>query len=180
MIVIRSRRLLLVAQLLPSVVAVPLGLLLCITSLRKPGFDPASLLMIPFLLFFGWSGGITLRRLFSHRVALILDRRGVLDNSTMYPAGFIAWAEIARTGIVRVNRSTFLGMDVDDRDALYGRSKHSRHLWENAHLHNYPVLIPAYLLDRKTEDLVQLIERYRSDKIAREQLDEFGGGKVPA
>lgn len=172
MILIRTGRLRLLALLLGSAVFVALGFWFIL-------FPPATLAVGPHMLvaiglasvlFFGLCGGILLKRFLSHRIALVLDRRGVLDNSTATPAGFVDWNEILSTGIVTTSGVKFVGIDVRDREALYERSPRGRMLRTNADLHQYPVLIPEVTLDRKPEELQQLIDRYRSDKPAREQL----------
>jgi len=134
------------------------------------------LLGIVSILFFGMCGGILLRRLFGHRVALIVDRRGILDNSSAIPAGRIPWEEIAGTAIVTESGQRFVGIDVTDREGLYGRVKVARLLRSNADTYGFPVLIPEITLDRKAEVLREEIDRLRVDKLAREALgeSEFG------
>ena len=177
MIIIRTGRLRLAALLLGSLVFVALGFWFVL-------YPPVTLTVGPYvlcaigvasILFFGLAGGILLKRLFSHGIAVILDRRGVHDNSTATPAGFVSWEEIAGTGIVTFSHVQFVGIDVKNREALYERSTHARMLKANVDLHHFPVLIPEVTLDRKAEALRQLIDRFCADKPARETLGEFDG-----
>ncbi len=100
MIIIRSRRLILVLQLLCNTFCFAIGLWWGFLSLQKPPFNIGILIGFAASLYFGVTGGVLLKRLVSHHIALVLDRRGVLDNSTATPAGFVAWSEIVSTGIV--------------------------------------------------------------------------------
>lgn len=175
MIVIRTGRLRLPALLLGSMVFVGLGFWFVLYPPATVSIGPYVLCAIGLasILLFGLAGGILLKRFLSHRIALILDRRGVLDNSTATPGGFIDWTEILGTGIVTVSGQRFVGVDVKDREALYERTARARMLRVNADLYQYPVLIPEVTLDRKVEELQRAIDRYRSDKLSREQLGEF-------
>lgn len=124
-------------------------------------------------LFFGLCGGWILSRLFSNRVSLILNREGLLDNSSAIPAGRIAWEQISRVGLFTVSSQRFLGIDVKDRAALASQtSAFGRWLnAENAGITGYPVNIPSTAIDRSIEDLQALIERYWKKPDARAELE---------
>lgn len=124
------------------------------------------------ILFFGLCGGWILSRLFSNRVSLILDRDGLLDNSTAVPAGRIAWEQISRVGISAVSSQRFLGIDVKDRDALASSSSAFRR-WmdaQNSGITGYPVNIPSASVDRSLEELQDLIVRLWKRPEARADL----------
>jgi hypothetical protein len=134
---------------------------------------PLWILGLASILFFGVCGGAYLRRLLGHRVALMIGRSGILDNSSGTPAGPIPWKDILRVGIVTQSNARFVAIDVHDREELFARARHSRVLKENAALFEYPVLIPEVVLDRPAERLVAEIEDLRRDPKAREQLGEL-------
>lgn len=175
MIVIRSSRLKLFALLLGSAAFVAAGFWFVL-------YPPLTLTVGPYvlsavgvasILFFGLTGGILLKRFFSHGIAVVLDRKGILDNSSGIPAGRITWEEIAEVAPVETSGARFLGIDVRDREKLYARVLHPQALRRNADLFRYPVQIPEITLDRRVEDLARVIEQYRGDRLARETLGEF-------
>ena len=129
------------------------------------------------LLFFGLCGGWSLSRLFSHRVSLILDREGILDNSSAIPTGRILWEQISRVGITTVSNQRFLGIDVKDRSSLATSTSPFRR-WmhdQNAGITGYPVNIPATTIDHSLEELEALIVRYWKRPETRQELDSAGG-----
>jgi hypothetical protein len=127
------------------------------------------------MLFFGVCGGWILSRLFSHRVSLILDRDGLLDNSSALPVGRIPWDQIDRIGIATVERQRFLGIDVRDRSLLATPTTAFRRWAEdfNAAVAGYPFGIPSTTIDRPLEELHDLIAKYWKDPKAREELQTF-------
>jgi len=174
-IIIRSSRLRLAALFLASLLFVAGGFWFVL-------FPPLTLPVGPYvlcaigvvsILFFGLVGGILLKRLFSHGIAVVLDRNGILDNSTGIAAGRISWDEILDVGPVEASGARFLGIDVKDREKLYARVRHPKAIRLNADAYRYPVQIPEITLDRKVEDLGRLIEQYRADRMTRETLGEF-------
>lgn len=175
MIIIRSSRLKLFVLLLASMAFVAAGVWFALYPPLTLGIGPHVLCAIGVasILFFGLAGGIILKRLFSHGIAVVLDRKGILDNSTGIAAGRISWDEISDVAPVEFSGQRFLGIDVRDREKLYARVQHPKVLRLNADTYRYPVHIPEIILDRKVEDLGRLIERYRSDRLERETLGEF-------
>jgi hypothetical protein len=119
------------------------------------------------LLFFGLCGGWILSRLFSHRISLVLDRNGLLDNSSALPAGRIPWDQIRDAGIVTIHHQRLLGIDVKDRTIL----PHPKLGKANVAIAGYPVFIASTAIDRTLEELQDLIARYRKDPKARAELD---------
>ena len=130
------------------------------------------------LLFFGLAGGWILSRLFSHRISLILDREGLLDNSSAFPTGRIAWDQISRVGITEIRRQRFLGIDVRDRTVLpTSTSAFGRWIAKaNADIAGYPVTVPTTAIDRRLEDLHDLIGRYWKEPKARAELGLYEKG----
>jgi hypothetical protein len=127
------------------------------------------------LLFSGLCGGWWLSKLFSHRVSLIVDRIGLVDNSSGTPAGRIAWEEITRVGITTVVNQRFLGIDVRDQSRLVSSSSAFRRWIDQANkgITEYYVNIPSATVDRTLEELHDLIARYWKDPTARTELDLY-------
>ena len=127
------------------------------------------------ILFFGLCGGWILAKLFSKRISLVLDREGLLDNSSALPAGRIPWDQIARMGIMKVENQRFLGIDVRDRTLLPSSASAFRKWAEDFNLavSGYPLGIPSTTIDRTLEELHDLIARYWKDPKARTELDLY-------
>src|SRR5258706_3202126 len=144
MIVIRARR-----GKLATLFVLSLGMVACSVwiSWRQP--FPLLLVSRPAgalgILFFGVAGGWILSRLFSHRVSVILHRDGLLDNSTAFPAGPIAWEHISRVEITSVLNERFVGIDIKDRTALPSSSSPFRRFIDDANtgIPGLPVHIPT-------------------------------------
>ena len=175
MIVIRSSRLKLFALFVGSAAFVAAGFWFVLYPPLTLTVGPNVLCAIGVasILFFGLMGGILLKRLLGHGIAVILDRKGLVDNSSGISAGRISWDEILEVAPVESSGARFLGIDVRDREKLYARVRHPKMLRFNADTYRYPVHIPELTLDRKVEDLARLIEQYRGDRLARETLGEF-------
>lgn len=123
------------------------------------------------ILFFGLCGGWILSRLFSHRISLVLDRNGLLDNSSALPAGGIPWDRISRLGITTIQHQRLLGIDVRDRTP---GSDLRRKLEEaNIGIAGYPIYIAPTAVDRTLEELHDLIAKYWKDPRARTELGSF-------
>ena len=126
------------------------------------------------ILFFGVCGGWILSRLFSHRISLVLDRGGLLDNSSAIPAGRIPWDQIARVGITAVNEQRFLGIDVKDRSVLVSSTSAFRRWMDDANtrITGFPVNVPSATIDRPLEELEAMILRYWKHPETRSELGE--------
>ena len=173
LIVIRTPRRKLFVLFLLSLIMVAASAWLAV---RSPGW-----LLVPGvvgaigILFFGLCGGWLLSRLFSPRVALILDRDGLLDNSSAFPAQKMPWDQITRLGIAEIEKQRFVGIDVRDRSAVPpSKSVFRRWLDDvNTGIAGYPVYIAASAIDRSVEELYDLIAKYWKDPKARTELGVF-------
>jgi len=127
------------------------------------------------ILFFGFCGGWILSRLFSHRISLVLDRDGLVENSSALPGGRIPWEQITRIGITTVEKQRFLGIDVRDRTLLPSSTSRFRR-WldgQNLGITGFPVNIPSTTIDRTLEELHDLIAKYWKEPKARTELGTF-------
>ncbi len=125
------------------------------------------------VLFFGLCGGATLRRLLGHRVSLLIDRRGIVDNSTVTPAGRILWSEIVRVGVAEVSGQRFVGIDVQQPEKVLGRAGNRRgFLLASQSMTGFLINIPESMLDRPAAEMIDLLNRLRSDPAERDGLGE--------
>lgn len=164
MIVVKAPRLKLLTLIVLDVVMVAGSAWLALSHVLPPVTEIVGWTGI---LFFGLCGGWMLSRLFSHRISLALDRNGLVDNSSALPSGKIPWDQISRLGITTLQHQRLLGIDVRDRTVL----PHPRLGDANVGIAGYPVYIASTAIDRKLEDLHDLIARYWKDPKARAELD---------
>ena len=126
------------------------------------------------VLFFGLCGGVALRRLFGHRIALLIDRRGIVDNASAAPAGRIGWNEISRIGVAELSGQRFVGIDVHHPEKLLARIPRPRRkiLETNPAFLGYLVNLPETILGRPAAEMVELLQEYLRDPRLRETLGE--------
>lgn len=179
MIVIRTPRLKLLFLFVLSLVMVAASAWL-VLGLPALFFIPAVAGWVG-ILFFGAAGGWILSRLFSHRISLILDRNGLLDNSSAFPAGRIPWEAISRVGITTASDQRFLGIDVRDRALLASSSELRRSIdAANAGVTGFPVNVPSTTVDRTLEELQETVLRYWKDPNARTELGVYDPAARPS
>lgn len=172
MVVIRAPKGRLVLHLCGSLVFVAIGA----WFMTRPITSPPKQAVLPVvgataIGFFGLLGGFTLRKLMGHRIAFIIDRRGIIDNSSAIPAGRIAWDEIVNLGITSMTGQSFVGIDVRDREGLYAKSRLGMVMRANANTFGFPVNIAENTLDRSVEAMCRLIDRYWQNPQFRDELE---------
>ncbi len=129
----------------------------------KGGFEEVTLFVVGILAagFFGLCTAFMLYRLLAARgPALVLSRDGLTDNSSAFPAGFIAWAEIED---VRAN-PRFVAVQLRDTSRVLTRQPAWRRKlmrW-NARRWGGHVFINATILPMQPEELVRVINERRS------------------
>jgi hypothetical protein len=70
---------------------------------------------------FGSVALIALRKLLDRSPGLVLDDRGVTDNSSLFPAGFIPWSDIAGVTMRRFKSEHIFYMLLKDPDGYIAR-----------------------------------------------------------
>jgi hypothetical protein len=129
----------------------------------KGGFDEVVLLVVGILAagFFGLCTGVMLYRLLTQKgPALVLSADGLTDNSSAFPAGFVAWSEIEE---VRAN-PRFVALQLRDESRVLARQSAWRRKlmrW-NARRFGGHVFINASILPMQSEELLGLISERRS------------------
>ena len=105
-----------------------IGIGFVVTGIQMFGRAPEVAAKIPFLnviavqvveilcvAFFGLTTALSVRRLFRRAPGLVLNARGVTDNTTAVAAGFVPWADIAD---VRTGTMGFLYLVLRDPEAF--------------------------------------------------------------
>jgi hypothetical protein len=100
--------------------------------------------------------------------AVVINSKGIVDNSSGVSVGFIAWDEIEEIREYSFQDQTFLGITLKDVNKVVARQPKWRRsvIRANLKLGAAPVNIPQSVLGVKVSDLV------------REIQDRFRGGGV--
>lgn len=115
------------------------------------------------LVFFGLVGIIALIQLFSKKSALIINEKGITDNTTMVSLGFIPWAEIQQIQTTNAMNQRFLMIILKDPKRIIARSKNP---WQkmfnklNYRLYGSPVGISINNLKISAEELKQELKAW--------------------
>jgi hypothetical protein len=129
----------------------------------KGGSEEVVLLVVGVLAagFFGLCTALMLYRLLTQRgPALVLSADGLTDNSSAFPAGFVAWSEIEA---VRAN-PRFVALQLRDASRVLARQPAWRRKlmrW-NARRFGGHVFVNASTLPMQPEELLRLINERRS------------------
>jgi hypothetical protein len=115
-------------------------------------------------VFFGACGLYALWRLLRPRPALVINRRGIVDNASALSIGFLSWDDIAELYEYRYQNQVMLGIVPRDLDAVLGKQPawKRRVLRANLWLGTAPINIPQVILPMKVSELLREIEtRFR-------------------
>ncbi|MDO5615679.1 MAG: STM3941 family protein, partial [Cruoricaptor ignavus] len=97
----------LILTLMGSIVFVILGFWFLLNP-PKGNTTFAFIMGIFAVLFFGSTAIISLRKIFDRKVGLIINEKGIIDNSSGVSAGLIRWDEIQNIKTVQVTGQKFL------------------------------------------------------------------------
>lgn len=113
--------------------------------------------------FFGLCALYGLLRLFDGAPGLVLDREGIIDNSSGVAAGRVAWREIRDIRVMSVSGQRFLAFVVNDPEKYLGKGNIVSRLFVklNYKMYGTPIFISSHSLKVKFEDLEKLIQDFR-------------------
>lgn len=113
--------------------------------------------------FFGLCLVFWLIKLFDGSPGLVLDREGIIDNSSALAAGRVAWREIRDVRVISVQGQRFLAFVVDDPERYLGKgSILKRFLVKmNYRMYGTPIFISAHSLKMNFNELEKLIAEFR-------------------
>jgi hypothetical protein len=159
-------RLKLVGTLLGALAFVALGVLMIVVQSRRDVFE--TLVGLLCVGFFGAVAVSVLKHLLFRGPAVVINSKGIVDNSSGVSVGFIAWDEIEEICEYRFQDQTFLGITLKDVNKVVARQPKWKRsvIRANLKLGAAPVNIPQSVLGVKVSDLV------------REIQDRFRGGGV--
>jgi hypothetical protein len=115
------------------------------------------------IVFFGVCGLYGLFKLLDRAPGLVLDREGIIDNSSALAAGRVAWREIRNIQAVTIKGQRFLALLVNDPEKYLDRGNVLVRLFVkmNHNMYGTPILIGSHSLAVKFDDLEKQIEDFR-------------------
>lgn len=114
-------------------------------------------------------GGIAsaIKILFSKKIGLILDSRGITDNSSNMSVGLIEWADIVEIKMGQVDYLKFLYIYVKDPEKYIQKKKFSRFMMRlNMNMTGTPLYISSISLKCSFKELERIVysefEKYKN------------------
>lgn len=132
--------------------------------------DPGKLKVIGYLsiLFFGFTSIVLFRKLFDKKPGLIIDEKGITDNSSGVSAGEIAWSDIEKITVIQIQKQNMLLVHVSNPKEYIEKQKGSfkKHMMEmNYKLYQTPLSITPNTLQISFSKLSKLLsERLENSK----------------
>ena len=112
--------------------------------------------------FFGLCGVFVLLKLFDDSPGLVLDREGIVDNSSGVAAGRVAWRDIRDIQVMSVSGQRFLALVVAEPEKYLAKGNPLKRWMVRMNYRTYgtPVFISANSLKVKLDDLEQQIRDF--------------------
>jgi hypothetical protein len=113
------------------------------------------------VVFFGICGIFSFKKLFDKKDGLIINQKGITDNSSGTSIGLIKWSDIIGIGIAQVHSQKFIMLEVSNPEYYIGLKKNK--IGKMAMRANYdkfgsPISISANSLKTNFSELKALIE----------------------
>jgi hypothetical protein len=114
--------------------------------------------------FFGLCALYGLRKLSDGSPGLVLDREGIMDNSSGIAVGRVAWREIRDVQVVSIHGQRFLALFVGDHQRYLGGGNLLSRLFRKTNYRWYgtPIVISAHGLKVTFRDLETQIRDFRA------------------
>ncbi len=115
------------------------------------------------LLFFGIGGIYLFSKIFDSKPGLILDERGILDNSSASGEVRILWEDIVKFRMQSVKKTEFLLVYVRNPEAYIDRANNFKRFWMkwNHRVYKTPLSISSTVLQCNMSELSEIIKRER-------------------
>lgn len=161
-IVIKLNKKKIILVLVGAVAFVLVGLILLISRDIQESYNPilVKLLAVVDIVFFGACMVYAFLKLFDNNVALLIDERGVTDNSSAVAAGLIEWKNILSISVTEVTGQKFLTIEVSNPEEIINRQVGWKKILSglNRSLYESPVQISANILDYNFEELHRVLQ----------------------
>jgi len=121
------------------------------------------------ILFFGATGIYGFKKIFDKKVGLIIDSKGITDNSNGSSIGLIQWKDISNIRVKQVMSTKFLLIDVLNPEKYIKQAKggiKSRLLRANMKMYGTPLSITSNTLKFNFEELEKLLQsEFKKNKV---------------
>jgi len=113
------------------------------------------------VVFFGLGSLVYVAQFFGRRPALVVDREGIIDNTTYPGVGRVLWADVKGLRVGYVRKVPFLIVDVHDPEKFLPRGNMFQRFLRasSARMVGSPISLAATSLDADFDQLAALIER---------------------
>ena len=171
---IRLSKTKIILLLLGAMVFVVLGTLFVINSekfispiMRSPEF--IRIVGIASILFFGVAGIYAIRKLFGNTVGLIIDEKGITDNTNALSIGLINWADITEIKTKQVMSTKFLLIFTNNADKYLDRVGYFKRnlMLGNLKMYGTPLSITSNTLKYNFDDLEKLIKNCLNEQLEK-------------
>ena len=114
------------------------------------------------MLFGGFGVFATIRKLFDSSPGLIIDERGITDNSSAFPGGFIPWADIAGFEARQIYNQRILYVLLNDHQKYIAKFNPIKRalLTANMKIAASPVVINVSSLQIGFDELFSLVNKH--------------------
>jgi hypothetical protein len=114
------------------------------------------------IVFFGWAGFYFARKLRDRRPGLIIDRHGIVDNSSAVPLGLLPWQDIQAFKSIKVGRQQFIVIVVNNPEVYMARETsfiQKQGMKYNRKMYGSPLVMTANGLQTNTEELLDILNK---------------------
>lgn len=153
-----------------GVIFVALGLFLIVHEPKSINYSnrfswimrpiPRVLSGILFVIFFGFAATILFIRLFTKNQGLLINEKGIIDNSSFAGLGFIPWKDVKDIKTIKVNSGNFIIVLLNNPSYYINSTTHylkRRLLKNNFNYYETPILISANSLKINHKKLYELL-----------------------
>ncbi|MDA6071095.1 hypothetical protein NJT12_15880 [Flavobacterium sp. AC] len=119
------------------------------------------------LPFFGLASLLLVKKMFDNKPGLIINEKGITDNSNSSSIGLIKWSDITEISLGRVMSTQFLLIKVSNPEDYIQKANQMKKLLLKQNLKTYgtPITITSVGLQCSFEDLEQMIlESYNQNR----------------
>jgi hypothetical protein len=132
----------------------------------RTSFKPSPMLITTIgyasVIFFGVCGMFIFRKLFDTKAGIIIDDKGIHDNSSGVSAGFIPWGDISNISTIEVSRQKLIMIEVSNPDDYINRQTNfiaKKAAAINHKMYGSPISITTTSLKYSFDDLYYTLRR---------------------
>jgi hypothetical protein len=117
------------------------------------------------LVFFGFGGVTILLNLISSKPALIIDSRGIINNSHFGGGYLIRWGNIKSVKIINIEKQKMIKIGLRNEEEIYSQVNYfiRKMMKLNSKFSGTPTFIPGILIKMKLDDLLTLIQEQKKN-----------------